>query len=118
MGNLSDPAWGYQEYQAYQHDECECDWYGRTKKITAHNGSVKREPHMSCRLFVPQTDEWVTGTNRGLIGRPEEDARHLDTESLLQEFALARENAGNSDTEVERLAGEYAKRLRPRETDD
>lgn len=60
MGNLSDPAWGRQEYQAYRHDECECDWHGRTKKVTAHDDGGGG-PHVSCRLFVPRT-ETLTGT--------------------------------------------------------
>ena len=63
------------------------------------------------------TDGWLVGTNRGQIGRPEEDAHHYESqtvEDVMKDFAIDWDCA-DDDEEKSHVLDNYAKRLQLRE---
>lgn len=81
-----------------------------------HVGDVTENGNVVMGMAIDNTGEWYFINTRNDIDPLAHYHYHKPTvEEVLREFAIACEDTGNAGPEVQRLAGEYAKRLQLKE---
>ena len=81
-----------------------------------HVGDVTENGNVVMGMAIDNTGEWYFINTRNDIDPLAHYHYHKPTvEEVLREFAIACENTGNTGPEVQRLAGEYAKKLQLKE---
>lgn len=81
-----------------------------------HVGDVTENGNVVMGMAIDNTGEWYFINTRNDIDPLVHYHYHKPTvEEVLREFAIACENTGNAGPEVQRLAGEYAKKLQLKE---
>ena len=81
-----------------------------------HVGDVTENGNVVMGMAIDNTGEWYFINTRNDIDPLAHYHYHKPTvEDVLREFAIACEDTGNAGPEVQRLAGEYAKKLQLKE---
>ena len=116
MSDLKDTCWqkfkDLHEAVDERYIELPRDKYGETW----HVGDVTENGNVVMGMTIDNTGEWYFTNTRNDIDPLAHYHYHKPTvEDVLREFAIACEDTGNAGPEVQRLAGEYAKRLQLKE---